>query len=331
MYKVTNKDNVFRIRDFTSSDNVDMSNFTEGVNKKGAPQMQAQVYVFFEDEYTDIKTKLDSHESEVQHLKAMISERESQIVKLKKEIKDNDGASVDEVMQLREEISNMKEDHQKEVSHLHQEISHLEKSNMQAIEDLKETHTNQLSAIDETHQKEIEKLHSHYNAKLDEVNDKLLSEVQGNKQASDNLKDEMLTLTKAHKEEIEKLHQEKSNIEKTHASETLELEKAHSHDLEQLNEVISTLKQEHLQKINEIDKTHNDESVKIRNTFLKVVTLENTEDVSTLIEIEKSLPSILKPFMRNTVNMIEDFKEKKLLKEPEKIIKTYELSGEKEQ
>ena len=164
MYKVTNKDNVFRIRDFTSSDNIDISKFVEGTNKKGAPQMQAQVYVLFEDEYQDIKTKLDTHESEVQHLKDMIEERETQIMKLKKENKEKVQVNSDEVMQLKEDNFNMTQDHQKE------------------LEELKEKHANQLLAIDETHKKEMRKLEDEYQAKLDEVNDKLLSQVQANEQ-----------------------------------------------------------------------------------------------------------------------------------------------------
>ena len=330
MYKVKNKDNVFRIRDFTSSDNVDISRFVEGTNKKGETQLQAQIVVLYPDEYHDIITIKDSHESEVQHLKAMISERESQIMKLKKENKEKVQVNSDEVMQLKEDIFNITQEHDKEVSKLHQEISRLEKSHLEELEDLKEKHSNQLLAIDETHQKEIEKLNEQYIAKLDEVNDKLLSEVQGNKQASDNLRDEMLTITQDHKKEIDKLHQEKSNIEKTHANETLELTKAHQDEVTQLNEDISSLKQAHLEDLREIDKVHSDEVEKIRNTFLRLVSLETTEDLSEIEDIEKSVPAILKPFMRKHIKQVEDLKQRKLNKSPEKTIKTYELSGKKE-
>ena len=87
----------------------------------------------------------------------------------------------------------------------------------------------------------------------------------------------------------------------------------------------------HLQEINEKDKAHSDEVEKIRTYFLKIVTLDNTEDTSSIIEIEKSVPSLFKPFMRKTMKHIEEFKEKKLLKEPEKIIKTHELSGKEKE
>ena len=95
--------------------------------------------------------------------------------------------------------------------------------------------------------------------------------------------------------------------------------------------MISTLKQEHLEKINEKDKSHNDEREHIRNYFLKIVTLDNKEDVSELIEIEKSVPAILKPFMRKHVKQVEEMKERKLLKTPEMTINTYIESGEKEE
>ena len=49
-----------------------------------------------------------------------------------------------------------------------------------------------------------------------------------------------------------------------------------------------------------------------------------------LSEIKKSVPSLLKPFMRKHIKQIEDMQERKQTNKPEKIIKTYELSGEKE-
>ena len=286
MYKV--KENTFRVRDFTKKDNIDESKFIESTNQRGSPQMQTQVCVMYKDEYTSLKTKLDTHESEVQHLKDLISERETQIMKLKKEIKDNDGANIDEVMQLKEEISRLKEDHHKEVSKLHQESSNLEKSHLQELEDLKETHANQMRAIHEKHDKDVEKLTSQYNAKLDEVNDKLLSQVQANEQTSNDLKGEMLTMTKAHGHEIDKLHQEKSNLEIAHSNEMRELEKVHHSEVLQLSEELSQVKQEHLQEINEKEQSHSEQVESIRSYFLKFVSLDNTEDTSSIIEIEKS-------------------------------------------
>ena len=319
MYKVTNKDNVFRIRDFTSSDNVDISKFVEGENKRGAPQMQAQVYVLYEDEYNDIETKLNAHESEVQHLKAMIEERETQIVKLKKEIKDNEGANVDEVMQLKEEKFNIL-----------QEMSDLEKSHLEEREQLKETHANHVSAIDETHQKEIEKLNEQYNTKLDELNDKLVSEVQANKQSSDNLQGQILAMTQAHNKEMSQAHQDLKDLEIEHANEKIELTKAHQDEVNEVKEELSQVKQDHLKEINEKDKAHSDECEKIRNTFLGLITNENTHDKNEIQEIKKSVPSIFKPFMKKTMKMLEELEEKKQSNTPEKIVKTYELSGEKE-
>lgn len=329
MYKANEK--AFRVQDFTSGDNVDISKFVEGVNQRGKKQLQAQVCVLYKDEYTSLNQELESLRSEVQRLKHDLNDNAMQIKKLEKEIKDNKRANVDEVMQLKEEKYTITQDHQKEVSNLHQVISNLEKTHLQEREQLKETHANQLLAIDETHQKEIETLKEQYNAKLDEVNDKLLSQVQANKQTSDNLQGQILAMTQDHQREIDKLHQDLQTLESEHANEKLELTNKHAYDIEQLNEVISTLKQEHLEKINEKDKSHNDEREHIRNYFLKIVTLDNKEDVSELIEIEKSVPAILKPFMRKHVKQVEEMKERKLLKTPEMTINTYIESGEKEE
>lgn len=241
MYKV--KDNTFRVRDFTKKDNVDESKFVETTNQRGAPQMQTQVCVMYKDEYNDIKTKLDNHESEVESLNAIIKEQDSKIKELESKLDEKSHVNSDEVMQLNETISNMKEDHHKEVS---------------------------------------------------------------------------------------KLHQEKSNLEIAHSNEMRELEKVHHDEVLQLSEEVSQVKQEHLQEINKKDKAHSERVETIRSYFLKVVTLDNTEDTSEIIEIEKSVPAIFKPFMRKHVKQIEEFKERKLLKEPEKIIKTHELSGKKE-
>lgn len=328
MYKV--KDNNFRVQDFTKRDNVDESKFIEGTNQRGAPQLQAQVCVLYHDEYEDINQKLASHESEVQHLKAMIEERESEIIKLKKQVKEKSSANIDEVNQLKQDKSTMKEDFDKQVQHLHQEMTKLEKSHLEDIDKLKETHTNQLLAIHEKHNKEIERMQTQFNAKLDEINDKLLCEVQGNKETNNKLRDEITTLRNDYQKEIDTLHQEKSNLEMTHANETLELTKAHQSEVMQLSEDISQLKQEHLKEINDKDKLHNDNVEQIRTSFLKLVTLDHSEDMSELSEIKKSVPSLLKPFMRKHIKQIEDMQERKQANKPEKIIKTYELSGEKE-
>ena len=328
MYKV--KDNTFRVQDFTKKDNVDESKFVESVNQRGEKRLETLVYVMFKNEYFNLNQILNSHESEVQHLKAMIEERESQIMKLKKENKEKTQVNNDEVMQLRETISSMKDDREKEVSHLHQEITKLEKSRLEELEDLKETHANQLSAIDETHQKEIEKLNEQYQSKLDKANDKLLSQVQANEQSNIKLKDEMLTMTKAHSSEIEKLHHDLSNLENTHANETLELTKAHHVEVSQLKEEQSQMKESHLKEINKLEQTHSDEREQIRTKFLNLITNVNAQDITEIKEIQESAPTLLKPFMRKHLKKLEDLKERKQANTPEKIVKTYELSGKKE-
>ena len=116
----------------------------------------------------------------------------------------------------------------------------------------------------------------------------------------------LLTMTKAHGDEIDTLHQEKSNLEIAHTNEMRELEKVHHDEVLQLSEELSQVKQDHLKEINKKDKAHSEHVEKIRSYFLKVVTLDNTEDTSNIIEIEKSVPSIFKPFMRNHMKQIEE-------------------------
>lgn len=339
MYKV--KDNNFRIRDFTSGDHVNEDKFVEGVNQKGNKQLQAQVCVLFKDDYVSLNQELESLRDEVQRLKRDLNDKEMQIKTLEKQVKESKRANIDEVMQLKEDKFNIAQEHDKEVSKLHQEISNLEKSHLEELEQLKETHANEMLDIHEKHKKEIDKLNEQYNAKLDEVNDKLLSEVKANKQASDNLRDEMSTMTKTHEHETRSLNQDLTNLEKghledmkekekAHSNEILELTKAHQDEVNEIKEELSQVKQEHLVEINEKDKAHSDECEKIRHTFLGLITNENTHDRSEIKEIKKSVPSIFKPFMKKTMSMLDDFEEKKQSNAPEKIVKTYELSGEKE-
>lgn len=241
MYKV--KDNVYRIRDFTSGDNVEESKFIEGTNQRGAPQMQAQVCVLFKDEYNILNEELETLKNEVNDLQSKINDKETQINELEKQIKESKRANIDEVIQLKENISNMKEDHQKEVSHL---------------------------------------------------------------------------------------HQENTNLEKLHANEKLELEKIHHDEVLQLNEEKSQLIQDHLKEINEKDKVHSDEVETIRTSFLNLLTNVNAQDISEIKEIKSDVPSIFKPFMRKTMKKLDELEERKQINTPEKIVKTYELSGEKE-
>lgn len=256
MYKVkTNNDKkVYRVQDFTSGDNIEESKFVEGTNKKGAPQLQAQVCVLFKDEYTSLNQELESLKSEVQDLKTTLNDKEVQIQTLEKQIKESKRANMDEVMQLKEDNFNITQEHASETNKLHQEISNLEKSH---LEDMK-------------------------------------------------------------------------TIDNAHANEILKLTKAHQDEVLQLNEEKSQIIQEHLKEINEKEQSYNDEREQIRTSFLNLLTNVNTEDISEINEIQRDVPSLLKPFLRSHMRKLEDLKERKQANTPEKIIKTYELSGEKE-
>ena len=310
MYKVKRKDNkeLYRIRDFTSGDKVDKSKFEEVINNKGEKQLQAKVHVLYQDEYASLNQDIAPLKEELDQLQSIINDKDSQIKALKKQINEKEHIDNDEVKQLKEDNFNIKHE----------------------FEQLKKTHANQILEIYNKHNKETNKLKEQYDTKLDELNDKLLSEVQANNQASDKLKDK-ITLLHQEKSKIEKDYiEDLKTLESEHANEKIELTKAHQDEVTNLKEDISQIKQDHLKEINDNDKSHNDRHEKMRSYFLKVVTLDNKEDVSEIVEIEKSIPSLLKPFMRKHIKQVEDMKERKILKEPEKIIKTYELSGKKE-
>ena len=306
MYKV--KDNTFRIQDFTKKDNIDESRFVEGKSQRGKPQLQAQVCVLFPDEYTSLNQDIAPLKEELEHLKSIIKDKDSQIETLEAQANEKEDIDVDEVQQLRQEKSNKEKE----------------------LDTLKKTHAKQVLDIYRKHNKETNELKDQYETKLDEINDKLLSEVQANKQASDKLKDE-----------IASLHQEKSTLEKTyledlktleseHANEILDITKAHHDEVMHLKEETSQIKEDHQKDLREIDKDHSDEVEHIRTTFLKLVTNENTQDINEINAIAGDVPSILKPFLRKHLTKLEDMKERKQSHEPERIINTYELSGKKE-
>lgn len=161
--------------------------------------------------------------------------------------------------------------------------------------------------------------------------------------------DEIIKLKDNHHRQIDRLKQEKSDIaqtrltlektqmrklkdlEKTHANKILTLTNKHNDEISQFKDDISDLKQYYLEEMRKKDNAHNDEREKIRTYFLKVVTKANKNDVDEIIELEETMPSIFKPLMRKHVKLIDKMKERKLLKEPEKIIKSYEISGQKEE
>ena len=213
MYKV--KDNVFRIRDFTSGDKVDESKFIEGTNQRGAPQLQTQVYVMYKDEYDKLKQDLNEYDSKIEELEKKLNEKKQ--------------SNTDEVMQLKETISSLKQKNMEEIKRL----------------------------------------------------------------------------------------------ENTHANETHDLEKAHYQEILELKEELSQTKQEHIQEMRESDKAHHDEVEKIRNSFLKLVVSENSEDVSQLLELE-DMPFYIRPFVKKHMKKIREMKERKLSNSPQAIITTYE-------
>ena len=281
MYKVKRKDNkeLYRIRDFTSGDKVDKSKFEEVINKKGEKQLQAQVYVLYQDEYTSLNQDIAPLKEEIEQLKSIIKDKDSQIETLETQVNEKEDIDVDEVKQIKEDKSNIEKE----------------------LEQLKKTHANQVLNIYNDHNKENNEIKKEYDTKIEVLNDKLLSEVQANKQESDKLNDEILSLNK-----------EKSKLEKTHLED------------------LKTIEINHAKEMRKLDKDNNDKLEHVRTTFLKLVTNENTQDIEEINAIAGDVPRLLKPFLRNHLTKLDELKERKQSHEPERIINTYELSGKKE-
>ena len=273
MYKVESQSNklLYRLQDFTKSDNVDESVFFEAKNSKGSMRLQCNVKVLHDNEYDAIIEEVEQANLKIEHLNAMLNKKNN------------------EIKRLEGEIDKLKRDNKDEN----------EKQHQIDIKLLKETHEKQLLDIDKKQQMHVEKITAQYKTSVDELNDKLLSEIQANKQSSDKLKDEMLDITKQHVQEVEQLH-----------------------------EAISTLKQEHLKEINKLEKDYFDKREEIRTSFLNLITNFNSQDITQINEIQKAMPFPLTLFARKAMQNLEDLKEKKQANTPEKIIKTYELAGE---
>lgn len=323
MYKVESKDNkvVYRVQDFTKNDNVDESVFVEGENSKGAKRLQCQVKVLHVNEYEAIIEKLEQANLKVDELNNNIMQKNVKINKLENEIKENKREHESQLLQ----IANKKF---KLVDELNNKNMKLEKQHQIELDELKETHENELRTIDKTHAETLKKMRSHYTRKLDDANERLLNEVKANDKAGDKLRGEMLDLKETHKQEVITLqsehHRELETIQHQHADELQDLRKQHAYDIDQLKQAIATIKQEHLTEVNEIERGHNAEVEQIRSSFMKVLASEHAQDLSDLNECEV-LPFYVKPFAKAHMKKLDEFKKRKYMNTPQKIVESYTL------
>lgn len=321
MYKVPSKDNkiLYRLQDFTKNDNVDESVFSEGENSKGVKRLQCKVKVLHENEFEAIIEELEQANLKVEDLNNKIMRKNLEIKRLRNEIAKHKRANIDETLQLRDEKFNMLQAYA-------DKTRSLEKQHQDKLDELTETHLNQVLAIDESHKETLKTMSAQYTRKVEDANERLLNEVKENDKARDKLKGEMSdmreTLQNEHHKELEK-------IQHTHSNELQGLREQHVYDIDQLKQANAKLKQEHLIEVNKIERKHNDEVIKIRGAFLKMLSLEHAQDLSELKECE-DVPFYVKPFIKKHMQALDEFKQRKYMNTPQKIIETYELAGEKE-
>ena len=312
MYKVESRNNkvIYRLQDFTKNDNVDESVFVEGENSKGAKRLQCQVKVLHVNEYEAIFEELEQANLKVEELNDKIMQKNVEIKRLRSEVAKQKRANIGERKQLSDDKFNILQEHKEE------------------LDELKETHKNELLAIDETHKETLKKMRSHYTRKLDDANERLLNEVKAKDKAGDKLRGEMLDLKETHKQEVIALqsehHRELETIQHAHADELQDLRKQHAYDIDQLKQSIATIKQEHLTEVNEIERGHNAEVEQIRSSFMKVLASEHAQDLSDLNECEV-LPFYVKPFAKAHMKKLDEFKKRKYMNTPQKIIESYTL------
>ena len=318
MYKVESKDNklLYRLQDFTKNDHVDESVFIEERNTKGAKRLQCKVKVLHENEYEAIIEELEDANLKVDELNNKIMRKNLEIKRLHGEIAKEKRANIDENLQLYDDKFNMLQGQKEE------------------LDELQETHKNELLAIDKEHKETLKKLRAHYTSKLDDANEHLLLTVKENNKTNDNLRGEMLQLKDTHKDEVNTLqrehHHKLETIQHQHADELQALREQHTYDITQLKEAIATIKQEHLIEVNEIEQRHNTEVNEIRGTFLKMLSVEHAQDLSDLNECE-DVPFYVKPFIKAHIKKIDEFKERKYKNTPQKIVETYGLLIERKE
>lgn len=328
MYKVNSRDNklIYRLQDFTKNDNVKEDMFVEGVNANGEKRLECKVHVLHTEEFNTLQHKQTALKEHVEDLSRKIMKQNAEIKKLKGELAKYERADIDRDMQLQGEKFNILQEHTTETDKLKTE-------HLKAIDELNETHEKQLQDIDKTHKEELRKLRSHYTAKVDKLNEDKFELEKANNKARDNLRVEMLQLKQDHKDEVtalqDKHRHEVENIQHAHVDELQTLRKQQTYAVDELKQVNAEITQKHLVEVNEINQLHIHKIDEMRAKFLTLISTEHAQDLSDFNECG-DLPFYVKPFARGFVKSFNEFKKRKELNTPKKIVETYQLADEKE-
>lgn len=329
MYKVETKDNkeLYRLQDLTKKDNVDESKFHKATNKQGKSRLECKVIIMHTEEFETLQHKQTAMKEHVEDLSNELMQRNNEIKRLEDEIEKYKHANADDELKLRDEKFNMLQTHT-------DEVRRIEKDHQTELDKLKETHENHLIDIDERHEKQLRKLRTQYTAKVDEVKEDLIETITANDKARDKLRGEMLQLKETHKDEVITLqnthHKEVEKLQHVHSDELQALREQHSYDMDHLKKVNAQLKQEHIIEVNEIKTSHIHESEEMRAKFLKLFSIEHAKDLSDFNDCG-DLPFYIKPFARGFVKNFNEFKKRKELNTPKKIVETYELTPSRDE
>lgn len=313
MYKVETKDNKlqYRLQDFTKNDNVDESVFVEGINNKGAKRLECQVFVLHAHEFEALQHKQDSMKAHVETLTDKIKQQNN------------------EIKHLQDKVDEYERGHKDEEFNIMLETRKLEKQHQNELDKLRETHEKDLLDIDETHKENLKQMRAHYTAKLDDVNEHLFNSVKANGNARDKLWGEMVAMKQEHKDEVINLqkqhHEEVEKLQHAHSNELQTLREQHTYDLDTLKTALADNKQEHLIEVGKLNEKHHDEVDEIRSSFLNLLTLEHSQDIADFNECGE-LPFYVRPFAKRFMKSFDEFKKRKQMNTPKKIVETYELA-----
>ena len=156
MYKV--KDNTFRIQDFTKKDNVNESKFVESKSQRGKKQLQTQIVVLYQDEFTDLEKKIQSLKDDITEKNNTINKLEHELSNIEQthskstnKIKEENSQRIDElnntIKRKDNDINTMKLKHSKEIASLKSEITQLEQKHLKEMTNIKLEHQQELNDL----------------------------------------------------------------------------------------------------------------------------------------------------------------------------------------
>lgn len=314
LYKVETQDNkeLYRLQDLTKSDNVETSMLKEGRNSQGKKRLECQVIVMHPEELDAIYDEVEQAKADVEELRHEIKQKNVEIKRLQGELAKHERANIDYEAKLQGEKFNMLVSHQK------------------ALDELRETHENDLLAIDKEHRKHLERMSAQYKQSYDELNDRLFNSVKANnnmrgkyKAEALALKDEVVSLQKQHHDEVEKLQH-------AHSNELQDIREQHAYDIDTLKTALADEKQEHLTEVGKLQREHIHDIDEMRAKFLKLLASEHAQDLSDFNDCGE-LPFIARVFAKGFVNSFDEFKKRKQLNTPQKIVETYELAPSRDE